>query len=152
MCSRLILTGYRIHRRLQERRLFPTRSSNNPPGHQHPRQNHVTSSHTINQAELVGIDIGMQLGHEHLLNDNACSILLFQGHMHCPTSFRYHIHRETFKSITNNLRKNPSRCWYSHTPRQVKTHNSSYVNGLADALANQVADGKQHDASYSTGS
>jgi hypothetical protein len=57
----------------------------------------VTSTppfHFINRAELAGIDIGMQLGHTHLLTDSACSIRLVQGFMNCPSAYRHHTYRD----------------------------------------------------------
>jgi hypothetical protein len=60
-------------------------------------------SHTINRVELVGIDIGMQLGHTHLLTDNACSLRLIQSFMKCPPAYRHNIHRDTIESITHTL-------------------------------------------------
>jgi hypothetical protein len=59
---------------------------------------------TINRVELAGIDIGLQLGHTHILTDSACSLRLIQGYLNCPSAYRHNIHRDTLSSITHTLK------------------------------------------------
>jgi ribonuclease HI len=81
-------------------------------------------SHTINRAELAGIDIGLQLGHTHLLTNSACSLRLIQGYLNSPSAYRHNIHRDTLLSITHTLK---TRCdalktTPSHPQNTLKTH------------------------------
>jgi hypothetical protein len=62
-----------------------------------------TPSHTLNRAELGGIDVGPQLGHTHMLTDSACSLRLIQGFMRCPSTYRHRIHRKTLEWFTHTL-------------------------------------------------
>jgi ribonuclease HI len=114
----------------------------------------VTSTppfHTINRAELTGIDIGLQLGHTHLLTDGACSLRLIQGYMNCPSAYRHNIHNDTLDSITYTLKTRCESCTRAHLGK-IKAHNHSIGNDLADTLANQVADGHPPDTTHTTGS
>jgi ribonuclease HI len=108
-------------------------------------------SHTVNRAELASIDIGLQLGHTHLLTDSACSLRLIQGYLNCPSAYIHNIHRDTLLSITHTLK---TRCDAGIRTQigKIKAHNNSLGNDLADTLANQVADEHPPDTKYTTGS
>jgi hypothetical protein len=108
-------------------------------------------SHTINRAKLAGIDIRLQLCHTHLFTGSACSLRLIQGFMNCPSADRHHIHRDTLASITNTLKTRCIRGIRTHLGK-IKAYNHSLVNDLADTLANQVADGRPPDTTYTMGS
>jgi ribonuclease HI len=108
-------------------------------------------SHTINRVELAGINVGLQVGHTHLLTDIACSLRLIQGCMNCPSGYRHNIHRDTLISVTNTLKTRCESGIRTHLGK-IKTHNHSLGNDLADTLANQVADGHPPDTTYITGS
>ena len=109
-------------------------------------------SHTINRAELAGIDIGLQLGHTHLLTDSACSLRLIQGYLNCPSAYRHNIHRDTLLSITHTLKTRCESGIRTHLLGKIKAHNHSLGNDLADTLANQAADGHPPDTTYTIGS
>jgi hypothetical protein len=111
----------------------------------------IPPSHTINRAELAGIDIGLQLGHTHLLIDSACSLCLIQGYLNCPSAYRNNVHRDTLLSITHTLQTRCNACISKHLGR-IKAHNHSLGNDLEDALAYHVADGHPPDTTYTTGS
>ena len=104
-------------------------------------------SHTINRAELAGIDIGLQLGRTHLLTDSACSLRLIQGYLNCPSAYRHNIHRDTLFSITHTLKTRCDAGIRTHLGK-IKAHNHS----LGNDLANQVAVGHPPDTTYTTGS
>jgi ribonuclease HI len=107
-------------------------------------------SHTINRAELAGIDIGLQIGHTHLLTDNnACSLRLIQGYINCPSTYRHNIHRDTLMSIAYTLKTRCESGIRTHLCK-VKAHNHSLGNDLVDTLANQVAGGHPPDTTYTT--
>jgi hypothetical protein len=96
----------------------------------------VTSTrpfYTINREELAGIDIGLQLGHTHLLTDNACTLRLSQGFINCPSAYRHHIHRDTLDSITHTLKTRCKSGICTHLGK-IRAHNHSLGNDLADAL------------------
>jgi hypothetical protein len=100
----LEMAGLRIHIRLQEERPLPLRAADTHPASDTRIKILVTStppSHTINRAELAGIDIDLQPGHTHLLTDSACSLRLIQGNMNCPSAYRHNINRDTLFSITH---------------------------------------------------
>jgi hypothetical protein len=107
-------------------------------------------SHTINRAQLAGIDIDLQLGHTLLLIDSACSLRLIQGFMNCPSAYRHHIHRDTLDSITHALKTHCYSDIRTHLCK-IKAHNHSLDNDLADALAHKGADGHPPDTTYTTG-
>jgi hypothetical protein len=44
-------------------------------------------SDTIHRAKLAGIDIGLLLGHTHLLTDSACSLRLIKGFIRRLTAY-----------------------------------------------------------------
>jgi hypothetical protein len=114
----------------------------------------VTSTlrwHTIDCAELAGIDIGFQLGHTHLLVDSACSLRLIHGYPNCPSAYRHNLHRDTLTSITHTLQTRCESGIRTHLGI-IKAHNHSIGNDLADSLASQVADGHPPDTAYTTGS
>jgi ribonuclease HI len=108
-------------------------------------------SHTINHAELAGIDIGLQLGHTHLRTDSACSLRLIQGYSNCPSAYRHIIHRDTLLYITHTLKTRCDAGVRTHLGK-IKAHNNSLGNDLADTLATQIADGHPPDTTYTTGS
>jgi ribonuclease HI len=108
-------------------------------------------SHTINHAELAGIDIGLHLGRTHLLTDSACSLRLIQGYLNCPSAYRHNIHRDTLHSITHTLKTRCDAGIRTHLGK-IKAHNHSLGNDLTDTLANQVADGHPPDTTYTAGS
>jgi ribonuclease HI len=108
-------------------------------------------SHTINRAEISGIDIGLQLARIHLLKDSACSLRLIKGYLNCPPAYRHNIHRDTLHSITHTLKTRCDAGIRRHLGK-IKAHNHSLGNDLADTLANQVAEGHPPDTSYTTGS
>jgi hypothetical protein len=56
------------------------------------------------KSELAGIDIGLQLGHTHLLTYSACSLRLLQGYMNRLFTYRHNIHRDTLIYITHTLK------------------------------------------------
>jgi ribonuclease HI len=111
----------------------------------------TSPSHTINRAELAGIDTGLQLGNTHLLTDSACSLRRIQGFMNCPSAYRHHIHRNTLNSNTHTLKTHCKSSIRTHLGK-IKAHNNSIGNEFANALANQVADGHPPDTTYNTGS
>jgi ribonuclease HI len=108
-------------------------------------------SRTINRAELAGIDICLQLGHTHLLTNNACSLRLIQGYLHCPSAYNHNIHRETLLSITHTLKTRCDSGIRTHLGK-IKAHNHSLGNDFVDTLANQAADGHPPDTTYTIGS
>jgi hypothetical protein len=77
--------GYRLLGRYLEK------AYNSVPGGVGSKPPHGISNtppyHTINHAELACIDIGLHLGHTHLLTDSACSLRLIQGIMRCPFAY-----------------------------------------------------------------
>jgi hypothetical protein len=93
-------------------------------------------SHTINRAELVGTDLGLQIGHTHLLKDRAFSLRLIHGFMRCPSAYRHH---DTLESITHILY---TRCTSGIRTYlgKIKAHNHSIGNDRAETLVNQAAD------------
>jgi ribonuclease HI len=96
-------------------------------------------SHTINRAELAGIDIGLQIGHTLLLTYSACSLRLIQGHMNCPSAYRHDIHRDTLFSITHTLQARGESGIRTRICK-IKAHNHSLGNDLAYTLAYRAAD------------
>jgi hypothetical protein len=58
---------------------------------------------TICHADLVCVDMAMQLGHVYLLTDSACSLRPIQGYIRCPTAFRHRIHHDSVDSIITTL-------------------------------------------------
>jgi ribonuclease HI len=106
-------------------------------------------SHTINRAELASIDIGLQLGHTHLLTHSACSLRLIQGFLNCPSAYRHNIHRDTLLSTTHTLKTRRDAGIRTYLGK-IKAHNHSLGNDLADSLANQIADGHPPGATYTT--
>jgi ribonuclease HI len=106
-------------------------------------------SHTLNRAELAGIDIGLQLGRTHLLSESACSLRLIQGYLNCPSAYSHNIHRDTLLTITHTLQTRCDASIRTHLGK-IKAHNHSQGNDLADTLANQVADGHPPDTTYTT--
>jgi hypothetical protein len=108
-------------------------------------------SYTINRAELASIDVGLQLGHNHLLTDNTCSPCLIKGFVNCPSAYRHHIHRDTLDFITHTLKIRYKLGIRTHLGI-IKAHGHSIDNDLADTLANQVGDGHPPDTTYTTGS
>ena len=147
------LEELRIPSRLQEGRPLPPWSGRHSLRHGRTRQNSgglTPPSHTINRAELAGIGTGLQLGHTHLLTDSACSLRLIQGYLHCPLAYRHNIHRDTLLSITHTLKTRCDAGIRTHL-YNIKAHNHSLGNDLADTLANQDADGHPPDTTYTTG-
>jgi hypothetical protein len=108
-------------------------------------------SHTIIRAEFAGIDIGLQLGHTHLLTDSAFSLGLIQGYMTYPSAYRHNIYRDTLDSITHTLKTRRESGIRTHL-RKIKAHNHSIGNDLAGTFVNQVAYGHPPDTAYTTGS
>jgi hypothetical protein len=106
-------------------------------------------SHTVNRAELAGIDIGLQLGRTHLLTHSACSLPLMIGSMNCPSAYRHNIHRDTLRSITHTLNTRCELGIRTHLGK-INVHTHSLGNDLADTLANQVADGHSPDTTHTT--
>jgi hypothetical protein len=106
-------------------------------------------SHTISRAELAGINIALQLGHTHLLKDNACSLRLIQGYMNCPSAYRHNIQRDTLLSTTHALKIRCESGIRTHLGK-IKAHNHSLGNDLAVTPANHAADGHPPDTTYTT--
>jgi ribonuclease HI len=106
-------------------------------------------SHTMNRAELVGMDIGLQLGRTHLLTYSACSLRLIQGYLNCPSAYIHNIHRDTLLSITHTHQTRCDAGIRTHLGK-IKAHNHSLGNDLAYTLANQVADDHPPDTTYTT--
>jgi hypothetical protein len=107
----------------------------------------IPPSHTINRAELAGIDIGLQLGHTHLLTDIACSLRLIQGYLNNPYAYRHNIHRNTLLSITHTIKTRCALCIRTHLGK-IKEHKHFLGNDLADNLAILAADGHPPDTTY----
>jgi ribonuclease HI len=110
----------------------------------------IPPSHTINSAELAGIEIDLQLNHTHLLTDSACSLCLSKGLMRCATAYRHHIHREALELIPHALHTRSKSGIRTHLCK-IKAHNHSLGNDHADALANQVTHGHNPDTTFTTG-
>jgi hypothetical protein len=103
-------------------------------------------SHTINLAELAGIDLGLQLCHTRHITDKACSLRLTQGFMRCPISSRKHNPRI-------NHTPPPHRCTSGIRTHlgKIKAHYRSLGIDYADTLAIQVADEHHPNKIYITG-
>jgi hypothetical protein len=86
--------------------------------------NSTPPSHTIKRAELAGIDIAIQLGHTHLLTDNACSFCLIQDYMNYPSANRHNFHRDALLSITHTLKTRCELGIRTHLGK-MKAHNHS---------------------------
>jgi hypothetical protein len=150
----LELAGLRLHLRLQKGRLLPPLAVVTHSASETRVRIMLTStppSHTINRAELAGIDIGLQLNHTCLLTDNACSLRLIQGFMNCPSAFRHHIRRDALALITHTLKTCCTPCIRTRLGI-IKVHNHTIGNGLANTLANQVSDGHPPDTNCTTDS
>jgi hypothetical protein len=65
----------------------------------------------------------------------------------CSSAYRHHIHRDTLDSITHTLKTRCKSGIRTHL-RKIKAHNHSIGNDLANALANQVANGHPPDTTY----
>jgi hypothetical protein len=111
----------------------------------------IPPSHTINRAKLAGIDIGVQLGHTHLLTDSACSLRLIQSFTNYLSAYRHHIHRDILASITHTLKTRCMSGIRTHLGK-IKAHTHPIGNDLAHTLANHATDGHPLDTTYTTGS
>jgi hypothetical protein len=67
-----------------------------------------------------------------------------------PIHYRHHIHRDILYSITHTLKTRCKPGLRTYLGK-IKAHNHSLGNDLADALANQVANGHPTDTTCTTG-
>jgi hypothetical protein len=57
-------------------------------------------THTINRGEIAAIDLGLKLGHNSLLTDNAYSLRRIHEYIRCPHFMRQHLHRGVLSFIS----------------------------------------------------
>jgi hypothetical protein len=105
---------------------------------------------TINRADLTDIDLMLKLGHPTLMFDIACSIMLIHEYIRSIHAMQQHPHRHIFSSITHTPQTRNIARLNIHLGK-IKANNNSRFNGLADHLANTVADRHPHDTVYLKG-